>query len=286
MDQVVLDRPITMLCSEPDTTDRSVTVMQPQAFPISTDPTPRDLVRMAMAQGGDLEQIARFLQLQREWDADMRARESHEAMKEFNRAFAAFKAMPMTIFKRKHVGYTTKEGEFVGYTHAELSDITDVIAPELGRQGLSYRWDIKQAPNLITVTCILSHALGHSIEVAFSAAPDTSGKKNAIQSQASAVQYLQRYTLLAVTGMSTKGMDDDGRTAGDREKEDIRRRWIEDQKKNIKGAATLGALKKIMSYGLDTCRLENDSEAEDELIQANAEKLSTLPIPQTTESQK
>jgi hypothetical protein len=35
--------------------------------------------------------------------------------------------------------------------------------------------------------------------------------KNAIQQVASTTTYLQRYTLLAITGMSTKGMDDDGR---------------------------------------------------------------------------
>jgi hypothetical protein len=215
MTQTVLDRPITLLCDEPaETPVQSVALVMPQAVGMAlADPTPRDLVRLAMSQGADVEQVARFLQLQREWDADMRAREAHEAMKAFNRSFAAFKAMPLTIFKRKRVGYMTKENEFVGYAHAALSDITDVIAPAMAQHGLSYRWDIKQAPNQITVTCVLMHEFGHSIEVCFSAAPDTSGKKNAIQSQASAVQYLQRYTLLAISGMSTKGMDDDGQAA-------------------------------------------------------------------------
>ena len=43
---------------------------------------------------------------------------------------------------------------------------------------------------------------------------DTSGGKNNIQAMGSAVSYLERYTLLAITGLSTKEMDDDGRGAG------------------------------------------------------------------------
>lgn len=241
------------------------------------NPTPRDLVRLAMANGGhDLEQIARFMQLQREWDADQRAREAHEAMKAYNKAFAAFKAMPLTIYKRKQVGYTTKDGEFVGYAHAELSDITDVVGPAMAMHGLSYRWDIQQGDARIRVTCIVMHELGHFTQVSMDASPDTSGKKNAIQSQASAVQYLCRYTLLAASGMSTKGMDDDGQGAGDRDAEDRRRQWLEDQKANIRDAATVGALKQIMEYAIGKTRENNDAEAEAELLAAQAKKLATV----------
>jgi hypothetical protein len=41
--------------------------------------------------------------------------------------------------------------------------------------------------------------------------PDDSGGKNKIQAIASAKSYLERYTLLAITGLATKDMDDDGR---------------------------------------------------------------------------
>jgi hypothetical protein len=46
-----------------------------------------------------------------------------------------------------------------------------------------------------------------------SAPPDASGGKNTIQQIASTVTYLQRYTLLAITGVATKGQDDDARGA-------------------------------------------------------------------------
>ena len=47
--------------------------------------------------------------------------------------------------------------------------------------------------------------------------PDTSGSKNSIQAISSAVTYLQRYTLLAATGLSTSelgNLDNDGRGTG------------------------------------------------------------------------
>lgn len=47
------------------------------------------------------------------------------------------------------------------------------------------------------------------------ASPDNSGSKNAIQAVGSTVTYLQRYTLLAATGLAAAGQDDDG-DEGDR----------------------------------------------------------------------
>jgi hypothetical protein len=41
--------------------------------------------------------------------------------------------------------------------------------------------------------------------------PDASGQKNKIQQVGSTVTYLQRYTLLALTGLATHDQDDDGR---------------------------------------------------------------------------
>jgi hypothetical protein len=74
---------------------------------------------------------------------------------------------------------------------------------------------VQQREGRVHVTCIVTHERGHSETVTMDAPPDSSGKKNSIQQIASATTYLQRYTLLAATGMATKGMDDDGRGADD-----------------------------------------------------------------------
>ncbi|MNL48938.1 ERF superfamily protein [compost metagenome] len=57
------------------------------------------------------------------------------------------------------------------------------------------------------------------------AMPDNSGKKNAIQQVASTITYLQRYTLLAATGVATKGQDDDARGAN--LDTDLLAEWVE-----------------------------------------------------------
>ena len=169
--------------------------------------TPADLLRIAVETGADLDRMERLMALQERWEAN-------EARKAFVAAMAAFKAEPMTIFKKKEVGYTAKGGEFVGYKHAELSDVTEVVGPAMSRHGLSHRWDVKQEGKTIMVDCIITHSLGHSEKVTMTGVPDDSGKKNPIQQVASTIQYLQRYTLLAATGMSTKGTDDDGNGSG------------------------------------------------------------------------
>jgi ERF superfamily len=77
----------------------------------------------------------------------------------------------------------------------------------------SHSWKMNQEGQWIKVTCILTHELGHSEETTLMGAPDNSGSKNAIQAVGSTVTYLERYTLLAACGLSTKGSDNDGRGA-------------------------------------------------------------------------
>jgi hypothetical protein len=182
-------------------------VIQHQRAALATT-TPADLLRIAIESNADLDRLEKLLELQERWEAN-------EARKAFVVAMAAFKAEPVEIFKRKQVGYKTKEGDFVGYKHAELSDVTDAITPAMARHGLSFDWDIHQGSGSITVDCVVTHVLGHSKKVTMSGAPDSSGKKNQIQQTASTVTYLQRYTLLSVTGMSTKDEDDDGAGGAD-----------------------------------------------------------------------
>lgn len=254
------ERPIVLLGDEPE-------VVKPH-YAITASPTPSDLLRIAVEQGADLDRMERLMALQERWEAN-------EARKAFTTAMTDFKAEPLTIFKKKQVGYTTKEGEFVGYAHAELSDVTDVVGPAMARHGLSYRWSVKQESARINVSCVVTHKLGHSEQVTMDAAPDTSGKKNAIQSIASALTYMQRYTLLAVTGMSTKGMDDDGQGAGDADAEARRTQWLIDQKENIAGARNGRELNSIMDYALGKARENNDRDAIDQLLAASAAKAAT-----------
>lgn len=179
--------------------------------------SPFGMMLTALSRGASLDLVESAMKLQERW-------ESNEARKAFVKAMADFKAEPLEIFKRKQVGYTTDKGGFVGYKHAELSHITDVVVPAMARHGLSHRWDLQQGGGRIVVTCTITHRLGHSESVSLDGAPDNSGKKNGIQQVASTITYLQRYTLLAATGLATKDEnDDDGRGAAEDDGQDPQR---------------------------------------------------------------
>ncbi len=165
--------------------------------------TPMDLIQTANESGASIEKMEQLFALQLRW-------EENEAKKAYHRAVAAFKSETINIVKEKKVGYTNKDGSFTGYTHATLGNIVQTIIPVMGRHGLSHSWNVEQNGADITITCRLAHELGHATEVTMSAGKDDSGKKNAIQQVASTITYLERYTLLAITGLATQDQDDDG----------------------------------------------------------------------------
>lgn len=159
----------------------------------------------------DPDKLQKLLDVKERWDRE-------EARKAYVSDMAAFKAEQIEIIKDKAVGYTNKDGTFTGYTHATIGNVVGVVCAALGRHGFSHRWDTKQDAGLITVTCVITHRMGHSESTALSGRPDDSGKKNAIQQTASTISYLQRYTLLAATGLATRDQeDDDARSSGEPE---------------------------------------------------------------------
>lgn len=176
-----------------------------KALTVSSGNSPADMIRMAVEGKADLDKLEKLLTLQERWDAN-------EAKKAYHKAMAEFKANPPKIDKDKKVGYTTQKGN-VGYSHASLSNVTDKISTELSKHGLSASWQTNQN-GMIIVTCKITHVRGHSESTTISAPADTSGAKNAIQAIGSTITYLERYTLLALTGLATHDMDDDGKAAG------------------------------------------------------------------------
>lgn len=162
--------------------------------------------RAATDPNFDTDRLMRLLELKERYDAT-------EARKAFTVAMAAFKADPPKIVKNKHVAYRNNKGGVTEYDHATHSEVTEKIAAGLGAHGLSHRWNVEQSDGRIRVTCIITHSLGHSEQVALTATADDSGSKNAIQAVGSTITYLQRYTLLAATGLTSADMDhadDDG----------------------------------------------------------------------------
>lgn len=167
--------------------------------------TPMQMLQVAMERGADLDRLQQLMDLQQRWEAN-------EARKAYVAAMAAFKANPPEILKGKHVKFTTTRG-ITEYDHATLADVCAAATKGLADVGISHRWDVTQEGSKVTVACILTHSLGHSERVQMTAGADDSGGKNAIQAIGSAITYLQRYTLLAATGLAARDQDDDGRSA-------------------------------------------------------------------------
>jgi hypothetical protein len=149
----------------------------------------------------DIDKLAKLLDIQERWEAN-------EAKKAYVEAMAAFKASPPTIYKDRHVKNGNTE-----YDHASLENVTATINEALSKHGLTASWTTVQADKGVTVTCRITHVLGHSEQTSLTSGPDTSGSKNPIQALGSAVSYLQRYTLLSLAGLATEGQDDDGAAA-------------------------------------------------------------------------
>lgn len=169
--------------------------------------TPMQMLQMAVEQDADLDKLTKLMDLQERWEAN-------EARKAFVAARAAFKAEAPTIAKNKNVHFTSQKGT-TNYDHATLDNVAETLSPVLARHDLSFSWQTEQLDGgMIRVTCVLTHVLGHSEKVALQAGADQSGNKNNIQAVGSTVTYLQRYTLLAVTGTATGDQDDDGAQSG------------------------------------------------------------------------
>lgn len=172
---------------------------------IPVDLTPVELLRIAVNQNASIDQLTKLMDLHERW-------ERREAKKAYDAAMKSFKSDSPRISKNSRVNFTTNKGT-TDYRHATLDHVCDQVIGALSRVGVSHRWKVAQNGEWITVTCILTHEAGHSEETSLQGCPDQTGNKNSIQAVGSTVTYLQRYTLLAATGLATSDSDDDGRGA-------------------------------------------------------------------------
>ncbi len=168
---------------------------------------PMAAAQILLDKNVDIDKIKDMIELQTLHDAI-------QAKKAYVLAMAEFKRNPPTILKDMRVEYDTSKGK-TSYNHASLGNVTKEINASLSEHGFSSSWATEQPENNIKVTCTITHKLGHSESTSLQSPPDTSGGKNAIQAISSTVTYLERYTLLALTGLATHGQDDDGAEYGD-----------------------------------------------------------------------
>lgn len=200
-------------------------------YPLAVaSPTPLSILARAVDRGANIDELTKLMDLQERW-------EKREAEKAFVAALAAFKKNPPEIVKNKKVSYVNKQGQTVEYKHATLDKVAGAIAAGLGEHGISADWETAQENGKIRITCFLQHEKGHREKRAsLEGPPDDSGAKSSVQAIASTVTFLERYTLLAATGLATRD-DADGITFGD----------VEDAMNSLNSAITLDELQERFS---------------------------------------
>jgi hypothetical protein len=183
--------------------------------PAPIDTSPQAMLYMAVQRGASLDELDRLIALKERIEAT-------EAKKAYTESMAQFKRVAPVIAKDKKAGFDSKKSDSrIQYTYASIGNVVENIVPLLAQYGFSHDWTPSNIKNqMLDVTCKITHEKGHSESFTLSCGFDTSGQKNAIQQMASAVTYLQRYTLLLGLGLATKDQfDDDGKTAGQKVKE-------------------------------------------------------------------
>lgn len=224
------------------------------------------IMHLAIEKGAGIDQLERLMAMQERWEAN-------EAKKAFNVAMAKFKENPPKITKDKHVRFQTQKG-VTEYDHSTLGHVCDQITAGLSAVGITHKWVPKQAGGKISVTCVLTHALGYSDPEppTLEASADESGSKNAIQAIGSTVTYLQRYTLLSAVGMAS-GLDVDGATP---EAKGMSQEEFDRYMGLISEAPTVEALKQKYFAALQDARDANDSAAARSFTEAKEKRKKEL----------
>lgn len=175
-------------------------------MPVDATPatvSPMSLIQVAIDTGADIDKLERLMAMEERWNA----RQSEQA---FIDSMARLQAELPEIKK-------LKKGH--GYMYAPISDIVAQTREVIAAHGFSYRFEQSQTDKDISVTCVVTHVGGHKERTSLSSGADTSGSKNSVQAIASAVTYLQRYTLCGAFGIVTADSDSDARLAGQAQQE-------------------------------------------------------------------
>lgn len=185
-----------------------------------------------------------------------------KAKTSYDESFGLFKRNPPKLKKTKRVHFKSKDSNKppTDFWHAELDKVCDALIPALSAVGITHHYEIEPKDGLIYVTCVLTHEEGHSERTTLFGLPDDTGGKNKIQAVGSAVTYLQRYTLLAATGLATEGQDDDGKGG---ELDSLDERLAE-----IRKASDLRALMSIYKSHYEAALNANDGRALLQITQA------------------
>ena len=171
-----------------------------QEIAAPADPMVSMIERVAMDPNLPIERLTALM--------DMRERQMNkEAEQVFNQAFAAAMAEMRDVPR-------TGKNNHSGQKYSTLDDLIRSSRPVLARHGLSLNWQTSINGNEISVTAMVRHAMGHSIQTTLAGPRDNGKQMNTLQGGGSTETYLKRYSGFSILGLSSGDeVEDDGRTA-------------------------------------------------------------------------
>lgn len=171
------------------------------------DPTIEQILFQAVTSGADVATLERLVALKERVDAQKSERALDAALVRFR------KACPQ-ILKTREVYGKAKDDRPAAmmYRYANLEDVKASVTEPLEANDLNYSWDTEVIGGAAYTVCTLRHAGGGKRSSRFPVAAAGAPAMNGAQAAASAATYGQRYSLLAVLGI-TADLDDDGRSA-------------------------------------------------------------------------
>lgn len=127
-------------------------------------------------------------------------------------ALAAFQAELPTMGKDNTATVTSDKAKYT-YKYADLSDLSPLVLPLLGKHGLSWLCRPTMRDNRFVLVYTLAHSSG---QVETGEWPLVDPTRCTPQQMGSAVTYGRRYCLCAVTGIAPGSDDDDAAAASNR----------------------------------------------------------------------
>jgi hypothetical protein len=224
--------------------------------------------RLSSNPNVDIDKIRQLLEMQER-------REVNRDKSALRHAMAEFKKNPPQIIKLRMANFEKKDGGGrVSYSYADLEGITSAIQDGLAEHGVTHSWTTAEGQGVISVTCVLKFGMYEEPGVTLTAPPDTSGTKNAIQAKGSTISYLEKYTLLAATGMAAGMPDSDGNGEGPKMDGEAWNAHI----KLIREAGTAEALKGFWQTAVKEARANKDAVSEKKFTEAKDKRKAELEL--------
>lgn len=155
------------------------------------------------------------------------------AREEFMKSMANFQKDCPIIEKKNPV--KNKSGQIV-YYFANLGDIVEQVKKPLGENGLSYDFVTEDLKDFLKVTCVVTHALGHSKNSSFQIPIGTEAFMTDVQKYGARLTFAKRYAFCNALGILTADEDIDA-------KEDSKTGLSETIIKEVEAITTVEALK-------------------------------------------